>query len=63
MNLSGFDIQDCMMEPITEFFEDSDNHLNFEQLENLKKSETGRTTIEVKLKQKTQPIGGGWSYH
>ncbi|OYY09137.1 MAG: hypothetical protein B7Y66_09395, partial [Sphingobacteriia bacterium 35-36-14] len=30
--LSGFDIQDCMMEPITEFFEDSDNILIFEQL-------------------------------
>ncbi|MEN9457815.1 MAG: hypothetical protein RL135_389, partial [Bacteroidota bacterium] len=50
--LSGFDIQDCMMEPITEFFEASDNQLIFEQLEALKKSETGRTTIEVKLKQK-----------
>src|SRR3989339_240018 len=52
--LSGLDIQDCMMEPITEFFEESDNQLIFEQLENLKTSETGRTTIEVKLKQKSK---------
>ncbi|MDP3394482.1 MAG: PAS domain-containing protein [Sediminibacterium sp.] len=50
--LSGFEIQDCMMEPITEFFEDTDKQLIFEQLEALRNSEKGRTTIEVKLKQK-----------
>jgi PAS domain S-box-containing protein len=52
--LSGFEIQDCLMEPITEFFEDSERHLIFEQLEALKNSEKGRKTIEVKLKQKSK---------
>jgi PAS domain S-box-containing protein len=56
--ISGFEIEDCLMEPITEFFEKTDYSLIFEQIESLKTSESGRTTIEVKLKQKN--IGWRW---
>lgn len=56
--ISGYEIEECLMEPITEFFEETDYAIIIEQIESLKKSESGRTTVEVKLKQKNY----GWRW-
>jgi PAS domain S-box-containing protein len=56
--LSGFDVQGCLMEPITTFFEKSESNYIHEQIESLKTSDKGRATIEVKLKQKNN----GWRW-
>lgn len=56
--LSGFKIADCIMEPITTFFEKSESNFIYEQIDLLKNSNSGRTKIELKLKQKTN----GWRW-
>ena len=52
--ISGFSINDCINQPITAFFEASDKTTIAAQIEGLKKTESGRATIEVKLKQKNK---------
>lgn len=52
--ISGFSINDCINQPITAFFEASDKTTIATQIEGLKKTESGRATIEVKLKQKNK---------
>lgn len=56
--ISGYAIGDCMMQPITGFFEESETPLILEQIDELKKNEAGKSTIEAKLKQKNN----GWRW-
>lgn len=52
--ISGFSINDCIKQPITAFFEASDKITIATQIEALKQTESGRATIEVKLKHKNK---------
>lgn len=52
--ISGFSINDCIKQPITAFFEASDKMTIATQIEALKQTESGRATIEVKLKHKNK---------
>ena len=52
--ISGFDINDCIKQPITAFFEASDKVTIATHIEALKQTESGRATIEVKLRQKNK---------
>lgn len=56
--ISGYVTEDCLMQPITGFFEESDIPLILEQIDELKRTESGRSTIEAKLKQKNN----GWRW-
>ena len=56
--LSKYAINDCMMQPITGFFEEPDIPSILEQIDDLKKNESGRSTIEARLKQKNN----GWRW-
>ena len=56
--ISKYAINDCMMQPITGFFEESDIPAILEQIDDLKKTESGRSTIEARLKQKNN----GWRW-
>ncbi|WP_026764651.1 sensor histidine kinase [Sediminibacterium salmoneum] len=56
--ISGYSINDCMMQPITLFFEESEIPLILEQIDELKRTESGKSTIEAKLKHKKK----GWRW-
>lgn len=56
--ISGYAIDDCIMQPITGFFEDSETPLILEQIDALKNNESGKSTVEAKLKQKNN----GWRW-
>jgi PAS domain S-box-containing protein len=52
--ISGFSISDCIKQPIIAFFETADKITIATQIEALKQTESGRATIEVKLKHKNK---------
>ena len=56
--ISGYAIDDCIMQPITGFFEESETPLILEQIDALKINESGKSTVEAKLKQKNN----GWRW-
>lgn len=56
--ISGYAIDDCIMQPITGFFEESETPLILEQIDTLKNNESGKSTVEAKLKQKNN----GWRW-
>lgn len=56
--ISGYAINDCLLQAITGFFEESDIPAILEQIDDLKKTESGRSTIEARLKQKNN----GWRW-
>ncbi|WP_438945258.1 ATP-binding protein [Sediminibacterium sp.] len=56
--ISGYTIDDCMMQPVTLFFEETEIPLILEQIDELKRTESGKSTIEAKLKHKKN----GWRW-